>query len=237
MNGMSREANDLLHAGRQAFSPTEADRARVMAALAGAASLSVGAVIAAGAERSLSGVFNFMTAARAVALTVPLAAAGVYGWQHVEPSPTKVHAAPPSEPAAALAIARPMEQPAQRAETHAAESSNEQSEPPPVAPERSAPASGQASKRATEIRQEVALLSKAQAALSAGRAKDALEALTEHALRFPRGALTEERTATRARTLCALGLRQEAETELTRLEKLNPGSAYLARARESCGPR
>jgi hypothetical protein len=235
VNGMSREANDLLHAGRQAFSPTEADRARVMAALAGAASLSVGAVLAAGAQRSLSGIFNFVPAARALALTVPLAAAGAYGWQVLESRPTKVEAAPQTKPAA-VAVARPIERPPEPEETRAAESSSEPSEPLATT-ERSAPALGQPSRRGNEIRQEVALLSKAQAALSAGRAKDALEALTEHALRFPRGALTEERTATRARTLCALGLRQEAETELMRLEKLNPGSAYLTRARESCGPR
>ena len=86
-----------------------------------------------------------------------------------------------------------------------------------------------------EIRQEVALLSKAQAALSRGRPQEALEALSEHAQRFPRGVLTEERAATRARTLCALGRTQEAAAELKRVERLNPTSAYLARARESCG--
>jgi hypothetical protein len=49
--------------------------------------------------------------------------------------------------------------------------------------------------------------------------------------------LIEERAATKARTLCALGRRQEAEVELRYIEKLNPASAYLARARESCGVR
>jgi predicted Zn-dependent protease len=96
---------------------------------------------------------------------------------------------------------------------------------------------GEAAKPGNEIRQEVALLSKAQAALSRGRPQEALEALAEHAARFPRGVLTEERAATRARTLCALGRRQEAEAELKRIERLNPTSAYLARARESCGSR
>ena len=112
------------------------------------------------------------------------------------------------------------------------------SEPtPPVAPERGGSFVGEAAKPGNEIRQEVALLSKAQAALSRGRPQEALEALSEHATRFPRGALTEERAATRARTLCALGRNQEAEAELKRIEKLNPASAYLARARESCGLR
>jgi tetratricopeptide (TPR) repeat protein len=119
------------------------------------------------------------------------------------------------------------------AEVKAPEQPSEPS--PPVAPERSAPLAGEAAKPGNEIRQEVLLLSKAQAALSRGRPQEALDALSEHAVRFPRGALTEERAATRARTLCALGRRQEAEAELKRIERLNPASAYLARARESCG--
>jgi tetratricopeptide (TPR) repeat protein len=106
---------------------------------------------------------------------------------------------------------------------------------PPAVPERSGSLVAEAAKPGNGIRQEVALLSKAQAALSRGRPQEALDALSEHATRFPRGALTEERAATRARTLCALGRRQEAEAELKRIEKLNPASAYLARARESCG--
>jgi hypothetical protein len=109
--------------------------------------------------------------------------------------------------------------------------------PTPALPERSASPAPDAPKPANEIREEVALLSKAQAALSRGRPQAALDALSQHAQRFPRGVLTEERAATKARTLCALGRRQEAEVELKRIEKLNPTSAYLARARESCGSR
>jgi hypothetical protein len=106
-----------------------------------------------------------------------------------------------------------------------------------VSPERSGSPVGEPSKPGHEVRQEVALLSRAQAALSRGRPQEALEALSEHALRFPRGVLAEERGATRARTLCALGRRQEAEAELKRVERLNPPSAYLARAREACESR
>jgi hypothetical protein len=231
MREMSREASQLVDAGREAFRPTEADRARVMAAVTGAATLSVGVAIAAGVERSWSTILGVANGARLLAVALPVAAAGAYWWHAAGQSPAKVQptlnvdapaavvAAAPAKPAVQVIVDPP-------------------SEPTATAsPERSGSPASESSKPGHQIQQEVALLSKAQAALSRGRAQEALEALSEHALRFPRGALTEERAATRARTLCALGRTQEAEAELKRIEKLNPASAYLARARESCGSR
>jgi tetratricopeptide (TPR) repeat protein len=235
MNGMGREANQLLSAGRQALRPTEADRARLMAALAGTATLSLGAAAAAGvAERTWSSILAALPA-RVVALALPLAA-GAYGWHVVqeESSPAAVVSARPADRAPAVVAPNPVEPPVPEAEARVEDLP---SEPTAPAPERSGAAFIETPKPGVEIRQEVALLSRAQAALSRGRPQEALEALSEHAQRFPRGALTEERAATRARTLCALGRRQEAESELKRMERLNPNSAYLARARESCGSR
>jgi tetratricopeptide (TPR) repeat protein len=234
---MGREANQLINAGRQAFRPTETDRARLMAALAGTATLTIGAELAAStAERSLSGIFSVAPAARLLAaFALPLAAAGAYGWQATQSSPAEMQRARPAVQAPAAVIPKLAEVPVQVADAEAVTPPSEPSAP--AAPERVGSAVGESPKLGNEIRQEVALLSKAQAALSRGRPQEALEALSEHALRFPRGVLTEERAATRARTLCALGRRQEAESELTRIEKLNPTSAYLARARESCASR
>jgi hypothetical protein len=238
MKPMGIEANQLIDAGRQAFRPTEADRARLMTALAGTATLSIGAAVAAdAAQRSLGGIFNMVPAARLLALALPLAAAGGYAWHIAGQSPTKVPAAPALSQPASHAAAKSAAPPIPVTDAQTIEMlPNEQSAP--VSPERGAGSPvGEPAKPGNEIRQEVALLSKAQAALSRGRPQEALEALSEHSLRFPRGVLTEERIATRARTLCALGRRQEAETELARIEKLNPTSAYLARARESCASR
>jgi tetratricopeptide (TPR) repeat protein len=238
MNEMSREASELVDAGREAFRPTEADRARLIAAVTGAATLSVGVAAAAGAQRSLSGIFSVVHAARVLAIVVPVAAAGSYWWHSTGPSPAPVQTALAINQPPAILAPQPAAPPVQATE---GDDEDEDTAPPsqpsaPLASERGAPVE-EASKPGNEIRQEVALLSKAQAALSRGRLQEALEALSEHAARFPRGALSEERTATRARTLCALGRRQEAEAELKRMEKLNPASAYLARARESCGSR
>jgi len=234
MKEMSREANQLIHAGREAFHPTQADRARLMAALTGAATLSVGVAAAAGAQRSLSAIFGVSHAARLLAIALPLAAGGTYWWHASAQSPARPQLTlPVNRP---LAVITPTPAPSvahEEAEAQAVEPLRE----PSASPERSASPVGESSKPGVEIRQEVALLSKAQAALSRGRPQEALEALSEHAARFPRGVLTEERAATRARTLCALGRRQEADVELKRMERLNPASAYLARARESCKSR
>lgn len=234
MKEMSYEACQLVDAGREAFRPTEADRARLMTAITGAATLSVGMAAAAGVQRSLGSLLGFAHTTRLLAIALPLTAAGAYFWHASGQSPAEVQ--PPaafSQPRAVVAPTRAV--PA--VPVAEAEAEEQLSEPTtPVSPERSA-SLGEAAKPGNEIRQEVALLSKAQAALSRGRPQEALEALAEHAARFPRGVLTEERAATRARTLCALGRRQEAEAELKRIERLNPASAYLARARESCGSR
>ena len=233
MKELSREASVLVHAGRQAFEPTEADRVRLMAALTGAATLTVGVSAATGAQRLWNSVVNLTSAARWAAVAVPVAAVGAIGLHALQSSPAREPARLSAiRPAAAIvSAAAPRSVPAFDPPTpEPAGELRREAVPEPAAPIVE-------TKRDKEIRQEVALLSKAQAALSRGRPQEALAALSEHAQRFPRGVLTEERVATRARTLCALGRTQEAQTELKRMQKLNPSSAYLARARESCGLR
>ena len=231
MNGMSPEANQLVNAGRVAFSPTDADRARLMAALTGTATLSLGAAIGARAPRSFKGIFGAAQAARLLAIALPVAAAGAF-WLHAGGrSPANVQPGLLVHPAPAALTPKAAEPPVPVVDK-AIELPSEPSAP--VSADRGVPPVGESSKPGNEIRQEVTLLSKAQAALSRGRPQEALEALAEHAQRFPRGVLSEERAATRVRTLCALGRTREAAAELKRIETLNPTSAYLAPARESC---
>jgi hypothetical protein len=238
MNDLSREACELVYAGREAFRPTDADRARVLAAITGAATLTVGSVAAASSAKlsvtALSGMFRAAHLARLLAITVPMAVGGTYLWQSRSPSPARAPstAAAIARPVTAVALPKTDEAPAPPAESKAPEQAP--SPVAPVSPERGTSPSSETAKPSNQMREEVALLSKAQRGLSSGHAQEALEALNEHATRFPRGALAEERIATRARALCALNRRQEGEAELKRMERLNPGSAYLARAREAC---
>jgi predicted Zn-dependent protease len=239
MTPMGREANELILAGREAFRPTEADRARLMAAIAGTTTLSLGAAVATdAARRSLSSLLSAVPAVRALAVALPLAAAGAYGWRTLEDSSSNVQKATVVQASRVTVAPRPTPVVPPLPEEPVTETVEAPLVPPvPSTTMRQASPSREVSKSAVEIREEVALLSRAQAALSRGRPQEALEALSEHTARFPRGVLAEERAATRARTLCALGRKQEAEVELKRMEKVNPASAYLARARESCAAR
>lgn len=81
---------------------------------------------------------------------------------------------------------------------------------------------------------EVALLSRAETELHAGRPASALLALAEHQRKFPRGALAEERTAARIQALCALGRNAEANAQLRQLLHISPKSALEARTRQAC---
>jgi tetratricopeptide (TPR) repeat protein len=230
MKEMSPEASQLVNAGRQAFRPTEADRARLMAAVTGSATLSsAGIASASRARRSFGKMLGMTPAAAVLALALPVAAAGAF-WLSESPEVEKP-TLPVSQPSVIVAP-RVTETPL-RVKPQATEPPSEPNTP--ASTKSSGASVGESSRTGNEIRAEVALLSKAQAALSRGRPQEALEAIAEHARRFPRGALAEERSATRVRTLCALGRTQEAATELKRVQRLNPSSAYLARAQESCG--
>jgi hypothetical protein len=78
------------------------------------------------------------------------------------------------------------------------------------------------------LAREVALLSRATTALRAGNAAAALKTLDEHQRQFPRGALSEERSAAKAQALCSLGRNDEGRVELSHLAPHSP-AAQVAR--------
>jgi len=99
----------------------------------------------------------------------------------------------------------------------------------------SRPVDSQKSARARDgLAEEVALLSRAETELHAGRPAKALVALAEHQRKFPRGALAEERTAARIQALCALGRNDEANAQLRQLLHISPNSPQEGRARQAC---
>lgn len=114
-------------------------------------------------------------------------------------------------------------------------------------PERSAPdaPSASARPRATALARtrpsvapestlaaELALLRPARSSAPA----QALALLDEHARRYPRGVLAEERQAQRIVALCGLGRRDEATTALAAFERAYPQSPHTQRARRACAP-
>jgi hypothetical protein len=88
---------------------------------------------------------------------------------------------------------------------------------------------------ADALAEETRLLRDADAATRAGDATRALALLAEHARRFPRGALAEERDAETVLALCAAGRTEDARAAARRFLAARPGSALAGRVRSSCG--
>jgi uncharacterized protein HemY len=81
---------------------------------------------------------------------------------------------------------------------------------------------------------EVRLLRAARAALDSGAPERALSILAQHEERHPRGTLVQERLATRALALCALGRVTAARAAVRTLMRAAPGSPHLSRLQASC---
>ncbi len=116
--------------------------------------------------------------------------------------------------------------------------------PAPPAPASAAPTPAQTPRRITRadasipapaaLAEETRLLRAALAALRGGDARGALERLDEHARRFPRGALVQERGAARVVALCAAGRTAEGESEQARFLRRWPDSPSAGRVRGAC---
>lgn len=85
-----------------------------------------------------------------------------------------------------------------------------------------------------DLAAELALIKRATAAMHEGRHADGLAVLREHAERFPRGWMADERRVTRAELLCASGRVDEARTEARAFLREREGSALSGRMRRVC---
>jgi len=219
MSDLSVGGKALVQAGKQADRPTSADRARVLEALRGR--LGDAAVLGTSVTYAPRG------AGRGRAWRSKLVKWALVG-------PTVLVTGAPTTPASAVNVA-PEPTPLGSALPEVA---------PPVLSPASALAAGSASSRPGDapraarsrdsLAGEVALLSRAETELRAGRPGKALLALNEHQRKFPRGALAEERTAARIQALCALGRSDEADAQLKQLQHISPNSAHQERARQVC---
>jgi hypothetical protein len=113
------------------------------------------------------------------------------------------------------------------------------STPPPPAPKEQAPsaeptrlappasAEPDAPRKATPaVPTEADLLEQARAALKAGDSARALQRVNEHARRYPRGVLVQEREVLAIQALRRLGRDVEAERRADAFSKAYPGSAF-----------
>lgn len=83
---------------------------------------------------------------------------------------------------------------------------------------------------------ELTLIRAATAALRDGDAQGAAWILDEHATRFPRGVLAQEREALRVLVLCDLGRVGEAQRARERFLRSAPDSPMVERVRNACPP-
>lgn len=74
---------------------------------------------------------------------------------------------------------------------------------------------------------ERGILDRAKRALARGAPDDALEAIAEHARRFPRGALSEEREALRVQALVRAGRYAEARARADEFRRRAPQSLFM----------
>jgi hypothetical protein len=98
----------------------------------------------------------------------------------------------------------------------------------------SPPAPSRSLTSASELEEEAALLHRAQSAWRAGESARALQLANEHAQRFPRSQLTNERDVLRVLSLCKLGRVESAKQVGARLLLSARGSPWYPSIAGSC---
>lgn len=253
MNGLGAESGALLEAAREAEEPTLADRERVRRAIASrlvAGAAGLGVVTTAKSAVTAALVPGSTTKAVVAALLVGAVGVGAV-WKATRPgalAPLATLAASPSWAGASSAAAH---------ETSPARAPGDTTQAPgvssplPVATTSHAPAIGpHPSLRAVsapgpgaplhrppsaDVAAEVRLLGEAHAAMRSGDEARAMALLDEHARRYPRGALGEEREAARIAALCALGRTSDARDAADAFLRSAPQSPLAGPVRASCG--
>lgn len=90
---------------------------------------------------------------------------------------------------------------------------------------------------ANELAQEAALLHEAQSAWRAGQSAQALQLANQHAQRFPRSQLSDERDVLRVLSLCKLGQVSAAKQAGARLLRKAKGSPWYQSVADSCAAK
>lgn len=215
MSALSPEARRLLDQGRPAHDPPPAARARVRAAVD---------------ARVRNAPPPARPLARWLALAGGLALLALVAWLARRP-PAPV-APPPAAPVLTAPVAAPVPVAAPTPAPVVAPT------PAPVAlpsPAVVAPARPRPQPAPDTLAEELRLLNAARRALAARQLDDAARPLAEHARRFPRGQLAEEREATAALVTCARGDRDASARAAERFLRAHPRSPQAPRVRRACG--
>jgi hypothetical protein len=223
------DARRLVDLARKARTPGEGDKLRIAERLA--VPLAAGAAIgtAAGAAKAGASSSIFASLGAKVAAVVgasAVAAALVVSQVDTTPTPAPTPTAP-AKPAPAVA-------PQPEAVAPEAPPESAPVTPESLAPAKPTPTAAPSVKPADELAQEAALLHEAQAAWRAGQSAQALQLANQHAQRFPRSQLANERDVLRVLSLCKLGQTQAAKQIGARLLHKAKGSPWYQSVASSC---
>lgn len=226
---VDQELARLLTATREGTAPDAEARTRIRAAVT--AGLAAGAALPVGAATpSVRGIKWWLLSALGAALVV-----GVASWLW---SPA---AAPPSvasvekvAPSAAVLEAAPAAAPEVLPQVSPVLEASATLVPVPTVPSkaRAPKAEGSAAQQSDEL----ALVGSMQLALRSGNASQVLTLASEHAQRFPKGALVQEREGARAIARCQLAEPAKRSAILSAFERAYSSSPYAARVRAACAP-
>jgi hypothetical protein len=240
MPELSPRLRQLVDASRQVEGPSSEDRDRVSRALG--RRLAVGAVVAAtalgskevaGASVAKAGLTAAAGASTVkwvvVSLAVVAGGLGTVGVYHYgsEPAAAVASARPPESPKVVAAPKAPALAPAPPAEPEAPTA-----EAPTSTPVR-APAPSAA--RGDNLARELELLRGAQRALDSGAPTEALALLNQYATEFPHGALRHESQAARIIALCGAGQRAAGLKAAAQFLAAEPNSPFARRVHTACG--
>jgi hypothetical protein len=247
MSGLGPEASAFLEAGSHGDEPTDADRERIRAAIAARVATGAAAGLAAAAGATVGAAAGGSTAsawARLGWAAKALVAVGFVGT--IGAGAASLLRAPPRRPTSAVS-SDPHSALQEASRVTAADSTSTEAADGPTptlsssgfalaapAPSAWAAPSRRVPAMTGDVAAEVRLLSDAQAAVRGGDAARALALLDEHAQRYPKGALGEERDAARVAALCALGRNAEARTLADRFLRTVPDSPHAGPMRASC---
>ena len=256
---LSPAAQDLLRMFRDDESPTELDRRRGLRSVQArldepvakgggrfyakviAATVLLAAAVLLAVKAVGVGVTALASQAREPAMEAPYQGAGTAeGGQVIERTPPALpRRARPARERTAVAVEP------ETADLDATAVEPEPAAPEAVEPEPAAPASRSRAAAPTrapapvqstveDLQAELSLIKRARAAKQEGRPAAGLSALAEHARRFPRGTLADERRVMKAELLCAAGRAGEARALVRRFLKQRAGSALAGRMSGVC---
>lgn len=215
---LNPETRRLVDLARQARTPGEGDKLRIAERLA--VPLAAGIATGTAAATAKAGGFGLGAKLATLVAIGTVGAAVVVTQTSSTPPPLPV----PARATAALAPSAPNVAPPEPAPVTLEQL-------PPAEP---LPAPKAVAKSADTLAEEAALLHQAQAAWRAGQSAQALSLANQHAQRFPRSQLGNERDVLRVLSMCKLGQVQSAKQVGARLLKKAKGSPWYQSIAESC---